>query len=300
MGEVVLASPRIGLRGNPIAGLFDALLFHFQGEETGQDSRAQKNEIGIEDVAHAIVIDGGDFALGEQVLDLGAVDAGFARFADEVGDEIQAAYQARRAKIVEEVVQIKMRGMVIAITTLFETAGIDIEPFLDRQPIAERGEFHDRQVITASVKGHQGWASVAFPAAPEVLGDDMGSIGGAINGDDLDQPEIGIDLGHRHGDGKDVGDGENVLPGLFEEFSAITREGRIRREILVGIADATDQIAVADGFDIEDEIGNRFSCHRDSGCSWFVVHSCEVLECTISPGPRSRETDLEIEPFSGN
>ena len=87
----------------PLLGLLDQNLFVVQTELAQENAAAKKNEVGVEDVAPAVIVDGAHFTGVEHVLDFGTVDACFSRFADEIRQQIEAAGDADRAEVGEQV-----------------------------------------------------------------------------------------------------------------------------------------------------------------------------------------------------
>ena len=100
-------------------------------------------------------------------LDLRAIDQGLAGFLNQAGQQIQSAAHAKRAVIGEQVLQVEVCILVVSIAGLFEGAGIDIEPLGDTDSEAEGGDFHDRDVVAASVEGDERGFVVVGPALPE-------------------------------------------------------------------------------------------------------------------------------------
>ena len=161
---------------------------------------------------------------------------------------------------------------VVAIAGLVVGLGIAVEPGGDRVAVPERGEFEQWQVVTPPVEADEGGALVVLPPLPEVAGDDLGAIAGGVECHQVEQPAMAIDLGDRDRDGEHVGDGEDVFAvgsfggGLFAEPG--DRLGG--RELVVGIPDAADEVAVGNRFAVEDEVADRVA---------VVFHVGNFLRC---------------------
>ena len=97
-----------------------------------------------------------------------------------------------------------------------------------------------------------------MPAAPEMLGDNVGAPFGLIEGDQVQQLERPTYLGHynRHGHLKCVGN--KVRSALFEQFLSIAGNGLLRRQGLSWITDLGDERTVGHAFDIKDQVSYGF------------------------------------------
>src|SRR5207253_5358320 len=129
--------------GNPALGLRDDSVLRFEGNITTHHARAQKNEIGVQRIEHAVVIDFLELAIEEQRIDLFARGFHFARLAKDLGKEIETARQAAGAVIRQPIKQVDLA--VVAIAAVQEIVA-------GTTTVAESRQLQQRQVKTTAVK----------------------------------------------------------------------------------------------------------------------------------------------------
>src|SRR5439155_26055854 len=144
----------------------DVLLF--QRQVAGQDARAQEDEVGVEGVEHAVIVDGLALAGLVQVVDLAAVDGELAGLAEDFGEQVQAAGDLEGVVVGEPVHEVEVPAV--------EAAAAGDEVVLAAAAVAEGGQLQQRQIEAAAVEGHQLDAlgilgPIAGDAAPEGLDD---------------------------------------------------------------------------------------------------------------------------------
>src|SRR5687767_3741479 len=100
---------RFGLLNDPLLGFVDDDLLLLERQPSEQDPAAKENEIGVEYVAAAVSIDLGRPPGIQHGPHLRAVDSRFSGFADESGEEIEAAGKPRCTEVREQVAQVEVR-----------------------------------------------------------------------------------------------------------------------------------------------------------------------------------------------
>ena len=108
-------------------------------------------------------------------LDLRAVDQGLAGFLNQAGQQVQPSAHAEGAVVGEQILEVDVGILIVAIAGLFEGAGIDIEPLGDTDSEAEGGDFHDGDVVASSVESDERGFVVVSPALPEAADDFLGA-----------------------------------------------------------------------------------------------------------------------------
>ena len=74
----------------PLFGGGDQFSLGVERQLAEQHAGSQKYEVGVEDIAATVVVDSDRFAAVVHVLHLRTIDARFARFADQIGEQIEA------------------------------------------------------------------------------------------------------------------------------------------------------------------------------------------------------------------
>src|SRR5205823_6487001 len=124
-----------------------------------QDARAQEDEVGIERVAQAVIVDLLQPALLIERVNLGAIDAHLARLAEELGQQVQPAGNAAGAVVGEPVEQVD----VVAV----ETIAAVVKVIADGIAPAKSGQLEQWQIEAPAIERDQ-LGLVAADARPEL------------------------------------------------------------------------------------------------------------------------------------
>ena len=94
--------------------------FFLQRQTPDQDSAAQEHEVCVEHVAAAVIVNLFDLPVPVHILNLGAINAGFPGLVNQAGQQIQPTTHAKRAEVGQQILQIQMSFMVVAVSGLFK------------------------------------------------------------------------------------------------------------------------------------------------------------------------------------
>lgn len=140
---------------------------------------------------------------------------------------------------------------VIAVSVLRVGSVVEVEPSRCADSETEGGEFHQWDIESATIEGYECGVSVFFPAEPEILGDRFGAVEWFVEGDDFHEAEVFANFCDDECDWNVVGEWDEVLAGLVEEFLTKHCNSDFWRIVSIGVLGLCDQGSVGDAFDVE-------------------------------------------------
>ena len=211
----------------------------------------QQQEVGLDDVLAAVLVDLRQPAGLPEVLHHGTVDIALAAQADELAQEVEAAADAVDAVVADEVVEVVVAFFRIPVTVP--------EPLVEvaRRPagVLERVELQHRQVEVAAVERNQRAVEPLHPL-PEVTDDGLLAVVVGPQGLNVHQHGIAVHDAHRDGDRDMEGDGKKVAAALRDPLGPEPLIGLPVGDVLLGGVHRLHQALVDAGLDIEDGVGH--------------------------------------------
>ncbi len=147
VGKVVcIRRMRLDRRFKHRFGLCHEFLLPFQGDGAQEDRGTQENEIGVQYVASAVLVDFRNFAGRVKFLDHIPLDIHLAGLVDHVRRQVQSAAEPGASKIGEQFMQVDMRLKVVSVAGLLIGRASEVEPLWNTDSVSEGGQLHQRQV----------------------------------------------------------------------------------------------------------------------------------------------------------
>ena len=217
--------------GQPLLRVRNDRLLFLQRQFAGQDATAEKDEIGVQHIAAAIVVDLGEFTVVVEVLDHVPLHIHLAGLPQQIRRQVQSAVEARRTVVDQQVLQVQMGVEIVAIAGLVPVPRVYGEPVLQRHAIAKGRQLQQRHIEGPPVETDQRRLLVSLPAPPELLRDQVRSKVRFVQQRQVLQTKVIADLGDHDRDGnlKRVRDEVDAL--FFDQFRAITFDRLLRRQL---------------------------------------------------------------------
>lgn len=238
-----------------LTGLEMEEAFLLWGDLAGQHAGAQEDEVGVQRIAEAVVVDVLEPSLGVELVNLVAGDVHFAGQAEEAGEQVQSAGEGISAAVGKPVEQVEDGGAVAVAVE---------QVLLQGEAEAEGGQLQKRNVKSQTVEGDQAGHLIgrqaasrvaqALVAAPELAGDLAGAEERGVQLRQRLQGEVLRDAGDAHRHRQMERHGEKIGLALLAGFLLRPENGRVRVQVFTRITDLGQKLAIGNALGIEHEV----------------------------------------------